>query len=392
VLYTLEYALFGLNPLGWHLTSALLYALTAFLAAWLIFRLARSPEAALIGGALFALLPAHVEAFSAVSYQTVLLMGIFALVALLVFGRILERGPRPTLLIGLALATLGSILAKEEGYALVLFFPAWAAIERPRGWPRSLGLALGATLPLALALLLVRSQVVQPMESTYFGAAPGFAVLATMLSVAALYLEILVFPLRLSPHYDWFIVEGQTGFSAGVALGAAVSLAAFAALYLAWKKKHLPAAVGLCWLILGLAPVSQIVQFMVVAADRYLYLPSLGWCAAIGALTAQALPRLASPWRRIASWALVALLAVYGARSAVRAQDWQSDQTLNTATAQSFPTTPAPLLNLANLALDQGDRGRAEELIEQALQRAPGWEPALELRSWLRRERADRGE
>src|SRR5206468_2199111 len=53
-LHALELAVFGLSPLGWHATSALLHAAVTALASLVILRVSGRARAALWGGLLFA--------------------------------------------------------------------------------------------------------------------------------------------------------------------------------------------------------------------------------------------------------------------------------------------------------------------------------------------------
>ena len=110
----LEYAVFGLRPAGFHLTSALLHATTTALACLLLWQLtAGNALASLLGGLLFAVHPVQSEAFCAACYQTTLLAGLFSALALVGFGRVLQRGPRPKLLAIIGVALLLGLLSKE---------------------------------------------------------------------------------------------------------------------------------------------------------------------------------------------------------------------------------------------------------------------------------------
>ena len=52
-------------------------------------------------------------------------------------------------------------------------------------------------------------------------------------------------------------------------------------------------------------------------------------------------------WSRPAGVVLGVLFLAYAARTATRVPDRRSDETLNLATAEAFPETPVPYLNLA---------------------------------------------
>jgi hypothetical protein len=377
-LHAIEYALFGLHAWGWHLVSVLLYALTTALVTLLLARVTRNDRAALLGGLLFAVHPVHVEPVAAVSYQTALLSGVLGAMALLAFGRVLDGHRRA--LVGLGLALAGALMSKEEAFALPLLMVAWAILERPAGWRRSLAQAMAVVVPVAVALFLVRRLTVAPVTVTFFGHDVGRkAVALTMLSTARLDLELLVFPLRLCPFYDWFIVPLEESVSPAVITGAAIVLGL--GLTIALCARRAPAiAIGLAWLMLAMLPVIQLVPFVVVAADRFLFIPSIGWCLALGVLAARAWDRA----RRPALLACAIALSLYATRAALRFPAWHDDDRLNLATAAAFPETPTPWLNLADLQEARGDRPAAIASLMKALERAPGWAVAEQRLARLR--------
>ncbi len=363
-LQAFEYAVFGLHPVGWHLTSILLHALATALATLLIGRFAGS-RAALIGGLLFAVHPVHTEAIAAVSYQTTLLAAVLAIAALVVFGRILTEGPRPARLVGVALLAAGAAAAKEEAVVVPLMAATWALIARAPRWSG----AAGAMATAVAAFLVLRALVVTGSGVTYFAGHTSTTVALTMVRVAALYVELLVLPLRLCPFYDWFIVPPETGLTPMVALGLATIAALAAAIVIA--RRHVPAAaIGLAWIPVGLIPVLHLIPILNVAAERFLYLPSLGFAMAIGALCDR-LPRRATAVAAIA-------FTLLAARTLIRWPDWRDDRALNEATARDFPETPTPLLNLADLDLRHSDVASATTHLQEAARRAPGWSVPLQ--------------
>lgn len=375
-----EYALFGLRPTGYHASSMLLHAANAALVALLLWRLtAGGAFATLLGGLLFAMHPVQCEAFSAACYQTTLLAGFFSLLTLLAFARVLVRGPQPRLLLVMAVSLLLALLSKEEAFAVPLLVAAWAIVQRPPGWWRSLRSTLVAmAAPLALVLVL-RHAFLVPSKVTYFADEPAHVVVLTMVRVAAFYVELLLVPLRLCPFYDWFIIGYETGLSLAVATGAAVILVAVLVFALCLRRAPI-VSLALAWFFLALGPVSQVVSIIVVAADRFLYLPMLGVALLVGHLLDAAWNRARLVGRSQVVVAAIALVFLaYATRTFVRVFDWRNDETLNLATASAFPETPTPFLNLATY-YERFERNptKAMRALEEAQRRAPGWRPALQ--------------
>ena len=348
-LQALEVALFGLRPWGFHLVSLLLHATAAALAALLVARVVGDPRAALAGGALFALHPVQTEAVAAACYQTTLLAGVLGLAALLTFRRRFWLG---ALLCGLA------IMAKEDAAVLPALALAWLLIEKRREWKGVIAMAA-----VTAAVLIVRAMIVEPSGITFFGHAPRSTVVLTMIRVAALDVQLWLVPVRLCPFYDWFIVPPEETLSAAVVAGLATMVAFGLGLWVCLRRAR-PAAVGLAWIPLALVPTFHFIPILNVAAERFLYLATVGVAVAFGAL--------AVARRRMAiSLVFAIVLLAFGARSFVRMFDWHDDRTLNRVTARDFPETPTPLLNLAQLDEAAGDHTAAELDRAEARRRAP---------------------
>ena len=124
--FRFEYALWGLNPAGYHWVNILLHAANALL-VWRLLRALAVPGAWL-AAALFALHPVQVESVAWITERKNVLMGFFFLLALLAWTRFLEeRSGR-----------------MWKYYGLALFFYALALFSK----------TTACTLPAALFLIL----------------------------------------------------------------------------------------------------------------------------------------------------------------------------------------------------------------------------------------------
>jgi hypothetical protein len=81
----LDYQIWGMNPVGHHLTNILLHSANSFLVFLLILRLGRKVEASAACALMFAVYPVHVEAVSWLSSRSDLLCAFFYLLALLAY-------------------------------------------------------------------------------------------------------------------------------------------------------------------------------------------------------------------------------------------------------------------------------------------------------------------
>jgi hypothetical protein len=276
-------------------------------------------------------------------------------------------------------------MSKEEAYSLPLLVSAWALLARPPGWWRALAVGLATIVPIVLVLLLARTSLVDPIHVTFFQGQSTSTIVFTMLRTAELYLKLLMAPIALCPFYEWFIIPFEESISWLVILGAAIVLMFITVVFTAAKRQLDGIAIGICWLLLGMLPVVQIVQFVVVAAERYLYIPSIGWCAALGAIVVSLGRTWTGSRRKFGMVIFVVVLLAYAGRSLVRTGDWENDYTLNRATLRFFPNTPIPYVNLADYYQTKGDFESAETALKEAQRLAPKWQLPRDRLEQLRR-------
>jgi tetratricopeptide (TPR) repeat protein len=331
--FAVDHALWGLDPVGYHLTNAVLHALSAVvlarIAAWFFERATEeSGPAASWAGAFVALAwslhPLRVEAVSWITQRREVLCGLLALLA--VASR-LGRRPWP-LTTALALAAmLAKVTAVTVPVLLVLVDLHESGGFAP-GWPRRLGRAVArqAHLFAAAVALTVTSFLAQrdanAMVSTEF---------LPPASRLALYFFGLVFcaaktlvPTGLAPLH-----QGQVGFTwdlqpwvwwtagAGLAIAAALAVVAWRARLRRPRLLLLPIA----WLAL-LAPAGGLGQSgPQIAAERYTYQPAWVLTLALGLGLWMAAPR----GRALVAGVVVIAL---GAASIAQQRHWHDTESL----------------------------------------------------------------
>ncbi len=123
--------------------------------------------------------------------------------------------------------------------------------------------------------------------------------------------------------------------SCAVLAGLALMLAWGVLTIMAWRsEKFRPAALGLLWLGLFLLPVSNLLPMMQYMAERFLYLPMIGWMLALGAVLVKI------PWRNFGVWFATLLVLVWIPMSWNRADIWHDEVTLFIRTRLENPQIP----------------------------------------------------
>ena len=183
------------------------------------------------------------------------------------------------------------------------------------------------------------------------------------------YLEIAVFPDRLTPMYAFERDEPTPLWQA--ALGPALVVLS---LGLAWRvrtrsPRHALLGAGLLVALLYLAPVSNIVPLYFQWADRYLVWMSIGLVLSVGAMIDLILPGPGAE-RRIAAVGLV-LVAPLLARSVQYAEVWSSDLRLWGHAVTLEPRSYYAWLKLGEVQRDARQYGPALDAYAEAIEIAP---------------------
>lgn len=381
--WALDAALWGTNPLGFHLTSVLLHGLTVWALYGLVRALSGRTDLAAVAALLFAVHPAHVEAVAWVAARADLWATLGLVVAARLYLALLRsRGARRVGLYLLALATMAmSLLCKESAVVLpaLLLLLEWFPGERGGAGGPAWGPALLRTLPfwlLALGHLLFLSR---PLQTFNPGLTPGglLARLPGALESLARYVGLAAVPVGMRPFYD--LPRPESLLDPGPALGAGL-LCLGGLLLLRWGRREPLAAFGLGWFALALAPYLDLLAFSprpMGLADRYLYAPLVGGALLAGWLLVRLAERLARPPRRPAGPILAgaaAALALAGIVStALYLPVWRDNLSLYGRMVRDFPDAPQPHLNLGTTLLDLGEVEPGLAELETAVRLRPDW-------------------
>jgi tetratricopeptide (TPR) repeat protein len=332
----LDYTLWRMNPVGYHLTSVLIHGANAVLLFLVLESLLRllgrsgPPWPALIGAAFYALHPLRVESVAWITERRDVLCGFFTLLCVLAYFRRAEeeRAGRPgTRWLAISIAAFGASLMSKalsitlpgallllDVYPLGRFQPG----RRPR--------ILLEKLPYLL-LSFADAAIMQASMRAIHGIQPiaGYDVpqrLAQASYGLCFYLVKSLWPSQLRPLYR---LEPHLDPKDVVYL-ASMAAVALVTVFLVVRRRQLPAVLvawlsyaGLLLPVLGLAATG-----MQIAADRYTYLAaipgSMLLAAGLAGVPAVALSRVAA-----GAAALLLLLAGLTAR---QCGFWKDSETL----------------------------------------------------------------
>jgi tetratricopeptide (TPR) repeat protein len=369
--YLFNYSILGNGeaPSGYHWVNLFLHALNVWLAFRLALHLFGRPWPAFAAAALWAVHPITTESVANVAGRADLLATAAVLGALLVYLRLADHGVRSPLVFAslFMIAGLG-YFSKESAVILPgVMLLTDLAIGEP-SWQRlrsRLAYYAAAMAPLIL-LLAVRTAVFSglPWPRTVFLAnpligAPALLARFAAIRVVGLDLLLLLWPAHLSSDRTY----ATTTLIWWTDVGAWIALAAIAAiLAIAIRRYRRDPIVfwAAGFFSLAILSASNLVLIIgSVMAERFLYLPALGFAVAAVAVVGRVLPK------RAGAIALGMVVALCAGQTIVRNSDWQDDLTLATADVATSPRSYGLHERLATALYERDARGNIDRAIQE---------------------------
>lgn len=374
----IDASIWGKNPFGFRLTSALLHAATTALLFVAAVRLmgARSRVsdlAALIGALFFALHPLCVETVCEPSNREDLLAGFFILLGLVLFVGPPSASRVAVLLRGAAVVACCFLAAgsKEVGWiAPFVLMAAWWFVVRPRHGVRRADLATLVFSLAAVGLLAAAITLLKPSQSEIFLFTPEPWPWSRWVDlqpeIFAGQLERLIFPLRLCADYyrdNLFRWTMPWWWIAPAALFIASVIAAWR-----WSASR----VGIAMMILALLPSANLIGQFNPLADRFLYIPLAGLVLAFIPPLASAFSRIMRPFSRAVAAVLVFIVLLsFIVRTLAYQRVWDNERSLWDATLACNPRSWNALLGSGVVRFEEGQFSAAGPYWSEMLQREP---------------------
>jgi Tfp pilus assembly protein PilF len=373
--YLLFYQIAGPVPFSFHLASIVLHALVVLLVFCVLRRLS-GERIALIAAGLFALHPIHTESVAWIAGVTDLELALFYLLAFLFYLRLED----PASGIGIRAAMCGcfavSLLSKEQAITLPVLATLFEYFYREDRQKTSARQKLSRYGPLwaTVALYLtVRGILLGGVAS--IAARPGlswFEIVLSAISLIGAYLWKLLWPAQLSAFYVFH--KSSHLMDRSVLLGVLGLCVCGVVFVLLWRRVHM-VSFALVFLFLPLGPVLNSRWMSAsVFAERYLYMPSIGFCwlvawAAVSLWRAEG-PSFLRPLSRVAPILLAAIAFPYAVKTVTRNRDWRTEETLFKKTLEQ---ADASLIrnNLGALYFNENNFAGAEQEWLEALAAGP---------------------
>jgi Flp pilus assembly protein TadD len=410
----LDYAVWGLNPLGYHLTNNIIHAVNTFLVVLLFIKIltilkeraTRDETRAFLNqrsitiaagttGLLFGLHPLHVESVAWIAERKDLLCGLFFLLSLSVYSEYIRgtvNGPAERKGAASAFSNkfylasfiffVLALLSKPMAVSLpvVLLMLDWYPFRRIRSLTSCVHSCVEKLPFLACSLL---SSILTIMAQKGAMTMMTFVPLRERILVAAkaiqAYLTGMAAPVGLNAYYPYPSQQDITLLSPHY-LFAVIFVIGITVIFLVAAKKQMLWLSAWGYYVVTLIPVIGIVQVGGQSmADRYTYLPSLGPFFIVGIIAAWAWAKTDSLKRRrvtVKGLTIFMSISIVISLSYITVRQiavWRDSLTLFTDMVRKSPGAAMPHDNLGATYLDQNRVDKAINEFTAALKIMPDY-------------------
>jgi tetratricopeptide (TPR) repeat protein len=404
--YALDYQIWHLQPFGYRLHNVVLHVLNAILVFLLLKKIFSNTWVSFLAALLFGLHPVNVESVTWVAERKNVLSMALMLSSFLSYLYYLEE-QRRTRKIEFYLVCLFlfffALLAKVSAVVLpILFLLFDLSFQKRKKWE-----IVRDKIPFfALAFLFSVLTIWIYHDGKYLVGYHGspYRTFLVMINVFVEYIIYLIMPVYLD-HYYWTLTP-QSIFERQVLLSLT---AIFLIALLAWQsfRRDRIFFFWLGWFFISLLPVLNIVPITILRADRYMYLPAIGFFYLVSLGLWKINQREYRPFfLPVFLFCSLLIVGAYASLTIERNKLWKDPVIFWKESLRKFPQSAVAskyiggiywargkndlaisyfreglrenpyevaLLNgLANVYIDKKDTGKAEELLLQAIRIDPG--------------------
>ena len=284
--YFIDYSLWEANPGGFHLTNLLLQTANTLLFYVFLKRVTKSNTLAFFSTLLFTTHPILTETVNSISYREDLLTALFFLIAFILFLKINEKTlPRYKFLLfyaGSLLSYLLSLFSKEMAITLPILLVLFDIFYSSSGNPlqtlikRLKSIYIGyfciTGFYLFIQFIMFRHVYIRLNQTKQS--------LFVMIKVLASYIKLLFLPFNLNA--DYVIPPITTGIISFIISVLLVTTVTIITIRLCKNNKQYWFFIS--WFFVTLLPVSNVIPIGNIMAERYLYIPIMGFSGIIGIL------------------------------------------------------------------------------------------------------------
>lgn len=275
-----DYYLFGDNAAGYHVQNIFWHALSVLLLYLVFIKISNDFFLSFTASLLFAVHPIHVEAIANISNRKEMICMVFSLASFLFYFRFIDNIgiKRFSSFLGFSFFWYLALNSKEVAIVVPLLIVTYEYIflpEKKRFLTRKTFLLKIGLLSVCFLIYWFIIKDMKITKGSYVGEFTTLSFLITTPKVILTYFNFLIFPINLSPEY---VIKGYNTIADPIlVLFWVATLGIFIFSFYLIRKMPL-ISYGILWFFITYLPVSSIVPSTHMVADRYMYIPSAGFC------------------------------------------------------------------------------------------------------------------
>jgi len=377
-------AIFGHSPVAFHAMSLFLHALVSLLFFLILSKLWGYSYKSLIPALIFAVHPIHVDTVAFAYNRSEILALIFILLGFVFllrdkcwkdyfsFNEEQLKTPKGFTIFAASFFFLLAMLSKETAVIGIIIFVLFIAFKFVylRKIPKFNPVLLSAII-FSLVLILyfvmrwfaLKTIAARPSEMLYFKERNALEIFFTMARVFADYIGMLIAPILQRIDYSDYEMS-KSIIDKAVIIALIVHLLLFAVSV--WQFRIRP-FLSFCLLAFyaSLLPVSQIIKFLDIKAERFLYMPSIFFCLVLSYPLIHIKP--GNKYYKVLMVGFIVLMFAYGIKSFHYSTFFQSENRLYSKMVKQYPESSKFNYCIGNHWARQRKCGRAIPYLEKSI-------------------------
>ena len=352
------------SPAGFHIVNIIIHALNSFLVFCLVNYLFKNKFLSYAVFLLFLTHPIHTEAVTSIVGRAELWAFFWSLITIHFYIK------KKTVLS--LTSFLLALLSKEIAITIlpVIFYIDWVLVKNKLflSVRRMSFFALPLGVYMVLRYIVLGRYFVEDAVTTLITNPLKFAPLGerliTAINVLYLYVEKLIWPVRLSADYSYNSIPVISNplnpyFLFGIVF---LSLLLFLLFYKKTNKTEL--GLGSVFFLFPYLMISNLIKPVgTIMGERLMYLPSLGFILIISYFLSKSVHTIG---KKFAYAVLILIVIFYSARTIIRNKDWHNARTLFTATVNTVPDSLVARAALAAVHIKADEWKEAKEQLDIA--------------------------
>ena len=383
--YFLIYTFAGLDPFYYHLASLLLHTLNAVLVYWLANLILKNQVGALVAGLLFAGHPALSEAVNCIDFNDDPLAALFFLLSLIIYIKSNADQIRSNLG-GYSLALicyLLGLLSKEMAITLpAIIFLFDVVLRDGEQDPKTIKHLLttlrnrayfyAGFVAVSLFYLFIRFFIFSN-PGGYLESSHGSLVERIIYLPGHIFSFVKLAVLPINLNADYVLSYPDRFWDGSNLIGFAVTVGLIGLSFFVHRLSKV-VFFGIWWFLITLVPVSNLIEIYHPFAERYLYIPIIGFCLVVSAAIEGVAKKRFSRRTAVTAATLLPVLVIfvlYATVTLARNPDWRNNYVLWSKTVQSSPNSLVAHGGLGMAYLKRGMLNEAQQEFQTAIKLYP---------------------